>query len=55
MVRSAAKNYIDVTVVTSSNQYEELIDRALEANFNLLRIWGGGIVNKEAFYAHCEI
>ena len=27
MVRSAAKNYKDVTVVTSPNQYEELIDR----------------------------
>ena len=26
MVRSAAKNYNDVTVITSSNQYEELID-----------------------------
>jgi len=26
MVRSAAKNYKDVTVITSSNQYEELIE-----------------------------
>ena len=26
MVRSAAKNYMDVVVVTSSNQYEELIE-----------------------------
>jgi phosphoribosylaminoimidazolecarboxamide formyltransferase/IMP cyclohydrolase len=26
MVRSAAKNYQDVTVITSSNQYDELID-----------------------------
>ena len=25
MVRSAAKNYNDVTVITSSDQYEELI------------------------------
>ena len=31
MVRSAAKNYKDVTVVTSPNQYEELID---ELNIN---------------------
>ncbi len=35
-------------------QYEELIDRAVEANFNLLRVWGGGIVNKEAFYELCD-
>ena len=27
MVRSAAKNYKDVVVITSSNQYEELIDQ----------------------------
>jgi phosphoribosylaminoimidazolecarboxamide formyltransferase/IMP cyclohydrolase len=27
MVRSAAKNYKDVTVITSSDQYEELINR----------------------------
>jgi len=26
MVRSAAKNYYDVTIITSANQYEELID-----------------------------
>ena len=26
MVRSAAKNYKDVTVITSNNQYEELLN-----------------------------
>ncbi len=26
MVRSAAKNYKDVAVITSTNQYEELIE-----------------------------
>jgi phosphoribosylaminoimidazolecarboxamide formyltransferase/IMP cyclohydrolase len=26
MVRSAAKNYHDVTIITSADQYEELID-----------------------------
>jgi phosphoribosylaminoimidazolecarboxamide formyltransferase/IMP cyclohydrolase len=30
MVRSAAKNYQDVTVITSSDQYEELIDELRE-------------------------
>jgi phosphoribosylaminoimidazolecarboxamide formyltransferase / IMP cyclohydrolase len=29
MVRSAAKNYKDVTVITSSNQYEELIEQLI--------------------------
>ena len=32
MVRAAAKNYKDVTVITSSNQYGELIDQLIENN-----------------------
>ena len=32
MVRSAAKNHKDVTVITSSNQYEELIDQLIKNN-----------------------
>jgi beta-mannosidase len=36
-------------------RYAELVDLAVEANFNMFRIWGGGIVNKEAFYEQCDI
>lgn len=35
-------------------RYAELIDLACEANFNLLRVWGGAIVNKRAFYDLCD-
>ncbi len=35
-------------------RYDDLTNRALEANFNLLRIWGGGIVNKQVFYDQCD-
>lgn len=35
-------------------QYDELTGRALEANFNILRTWGGAIVNKQAFHALCD-
>ena len=35
-------------------RYEELLDRAVEANFNMVRIWGGGIVNKESFHELCD-
>jgi beta-mannosidase len=35
-------------------RYEELINRALEANFNMFRVWGGGIVNKESFHDLCD-
>jgi beta-mannosidase len=35
-------------------RYETLIDRALEANFNLLRVWGGGLYEKDDFYEVCD-
>lgn len=35
-------------------RYEELLDRAVEANFNIIRVWGGGPVNKDAFYEICD-
>jgi len=38
----------------TAERYEELLDLALEANFNMLRVWGGGIVNKESFHSLCD-
>ena len=35
-------------------RYKEQIVLAKNANFNTLRIWGGGIVNKEAFFDICD-
>jgi beta-mannosidase len=35
-------------------RYKELLTKAVEANFNLLRSWGGAIVNKESFYELCD-
>jgi len=40
--------------IITPERYDELTDRAVEANFNMLRVWGGGIVNKEAFYRQCD-
>lgn len=40
--------------IITKERYNELLDFALEANFNLLRVWGGGIVNKESFYELCN-
>ncbi len=34
--------------------YEVLIDRALEVNFNVLRVWGGGIYETDDFYELCD-
>ena len=35
-------------------RYETLVDRALEANFNLLRVWGGGLYESDDFYDLCD-
>ncbi len=40
--------------IITRKRYEELIDLAVEAHFNLFRVWGGGIVNKEAFHDLCD-
>lgn len=34
--------------------YEELIDLAKEANINMLRVWGGGLREKQSFYEICD-
>lgn len=38
----------------SDEKYEKLLCLAKEANFNMLRIWGGGIYEKEVFYEKCD-
>jgi beta-mannosidase len=40
--------------IIAAARYEELIDRAVEVNFNIFRVWGGGIVNKESFFELCD-
>ena len=35
-------------------RYDQLTDLALEANFNMLRIWGGGLYESDDFYELCD-
>ena len=35
-------------------RYRELLQLAADAHMNLLRVWGGGIVNKDCFYELCD-
>ncbi|MDR2847611.1 MAG: hypothetical protein LBV39_00750 [Bacteroidales bacterium] len=35
-------------------RYREQIELAKNAHFNIFRVWGGGIVNKEAFFDICD-
>jgi beta-mannosidase len=36
------------------DRYESLINLALEANFNFLRVWGGGLYESDDFYDLCD-
>lgn len=36
------------------SRYEKLIALAAEANFNFLRVWGGGFYESDAFYEACD-
>ena len=40
--------------IISREKYLQLLTLAKEANFNILRVWGGGIVNKESFFDLCD-
>jgi len=35
-------------------RYRELLELARDTHFNLIRCWGGAIVNKESFYELCD-
>ena len=38
----------------TSDRYDELVRKARDANFNMLRIWGGGRYEHDAFYQACD-
>lgn len=38
----------------SREDYEELLGSALEANMNMIRVWGGGIYELDDFYRFCD-
>ena len=42
------------TGVVQDNKYQQLIGMAKSANFNTLRVWGGGIYEKDIFYDLCD-
>jgi len=40
--------------IITRERYAELIDLAVGLNFNIFRVWGGGIINKESFFEICN-
>jgi beta-mannosidase len=38
----------------SPEKYEHIIKSAADCNFNMLRVWGGGIYEKDIFYDLCD-
>lgn len=50
-------NYIPTnsfTTETSNKTYEKLLQDVVNANMNMLRIWGGGIYENDEFYKLCD-
>lgn len=43
-----------MTGIVKDEKYHEMILKAKQANFNTLRIWGGGIYEKDIFYELCD-
>ena len=38
----------------SDEKYKRLIEQAVDANMNMLRVWGGGIYEQDIFYDICD-
>ena len=50
-------NWVPLDVMTgciSKERYKQAIMLAYEANFNILRVWGGGIYENDVFYELCD-
>ncbi len=50
-------NFVPASLFPSAitkEDYEKFCERALEANFNTLRVWGGGLYESEEFYSICN-
>jgi beta-mannosidase len=50
-------NYIPITMLPAlaeRKDYEQLIQQCSDANFNMLRVWGGGYYERKDFYEICD-
>ena len=50
-------NWVPVDLIPSQTNdvdYDNLVQLATIANFNIFRIWGGGLIEKKGFYEACD-
>ena len=50
-------NFVPPEIFTSTldrEKYRAVLELARECNMNVLRMWGGGLVNKESFFELCD-
>lgn len=40
--------------IITRDRYKELLDMAVATNFNIVRTWGGAVVNKASFFELCD-
>ncbi len=57
IIFARGSNWIPVecfTGVVEDEKYDKLTDLAVRSNHNMLRVWGGGIYEKDVFYDLCD-
>jgi hypothetical protein len=50
----AAKNLISPSCSVSPERYRALLQLMVEGHQNMVRVWGGGIYEQDAFYDICD-
>ncbi|MFW9906094.1 MAG: glycoside hydrolase family 2 TIM barrel-domain containing protein [Candidatus Thorarchaeota archaeon] len=57
MIFAKGANWVPTDSLTNygtEEKYRKLLTLAKDANFNMIRIWGGGVVENEIFYEICD-